>query len=362
MANKFLKSNQLLILAVVVVAAGAFLGWKYLQGRKYAVPKGIASGNGRVEAKLVDATAKEPLRVKDILVDEGDLVQPGQVLVHLDTVTLDAQLAEARANVAAAKQQLAVVNAAIAKSKSQVALAKIEADRAEKMFAENASSQREVDVRRTTVETTNAALAEDRARLETAQQQVAVAEANVAAVQSRINDATLTSPVLGRVLYRLAEPGEVLGPGGKALTIVNLNDVYMEIFLPAAEAAPLKVGGEARLTVDNQPGRSAPALVTFVSPEAQFTPKQVETKSEREKLMFRVKLQVPRALVQNFIESIKTGVRGVGYVKVDPNVQWPEWLEKGLVTAPTAQAPAGAAQAATPAGTPTAADTAAGAR
>jgi HlyD family secretion protein len=352
MANKFLKSNQFLILAVVVVAAGAFLGWKYLQSRKYAIPKGIASGNGRIEAKLVDATAKEPLRVKDILVDEGDLVQPGQVLVHLDTVTLDAQLAAAKANVAAAQEQLAVVNAAIAKSKSQVALAKIEADRAEKMFAESASSQREVDVRRTTVETTNASLAEDRARLQAAQQQVAVAEANVVAVQSRIDDATLVSPVLGRVLYRLAEPGEVLGPGGKALTLVNLNDVYMEIFLPAGEAAPLQVGSEARLTVDNQPGRSAPAFVSFVSPEAQFTPKQVETKSEREKLMFRVKLQVPKALVKNFIESIKTGTRGVGYVKVDPNAAWPEWLQEGLVTAPTSE-PAPAA----PAGTAAAPDT-----
>jgi HlyD family secretion protein len=352
MANKFLKSNQFLILAVVVVAAGAFLGWKYLQSRKYAIPKGIASGNGRIEAKLVDATAKEPLRVKDILVDEGDLVQPGQVLVHLDTVTLDAQLAAAKANVAAAQEQLAVVNAAIAKSKSQVALAKIEADRAEKMFAESASSQREVDVRRTTVETTNASLAEDRARLQAAQQQVAVAEANVATVQSRIDDATLVSPVLGRVLYRLAEPGEVLGPGGKALTLVNLNDVYMEIFLPAGEAAPLKVGSEGRLTVDNQPGRSAPAFVSFVSPEAQFTPKQVETKSEREKLMFRVKLQVPKALVKNFIESIKTGTRGVGYVKVDPNAAWPEWLQEGLVTAPTSE-PAPAA----PAGTAAAPDT-----
>jgi HlyD family secretion protein len=366
MANKFLKSNQMLILVVVVVAAGAFLGYKYLQSRKNAVPNGIASGNGRIEAKLVDATAKEPLRVKDILVDEGDLVKPGQVLVHLDTVTLDAQLAEANASVAAAQEQLAVVNASITKRKSELALARIELDRSEKMLADRASSQREVDVRRTEVETSTATLAEEQARLQSALQQVAVAQAKVATVLSRINDATLVSPVLGRVLYRLAEPGEVLGPGGKALTLVNLDDVYMEIFLPAGEAAPLKVGGEARITVDNQPGRSAPAVVSFVSPEAQFTPKQVETKSEREKLMFRVKLQVPKSLVQNFIESIKTGVRGVGYVKVNPNVAWPEWLEQGLVTAPTSQStpPATPAStpASTPAGMPAAADSTAGAR
>jgi HlyD family secretion protein len=327
-----------------------------MQSRKYAVPNGIASGNGRVEAKLVDATAKEPLRVKDILVDEGDLVRPGQVLVHLDTVTLDAQLAEANASVAAAQQQLAVVKASISRRKSELALAKIEADRSEKMLEERASSQREVDVRRTTVETTTATVVEEEAKLLTAEQQVQVALANVATVQSRINDATLTSPVLGRVLYRLAEPGEVLGPGGKALTLVNLNDVYMEIFLPAREAAPLKVGSEARITVDNQPGRCAPATVSFVSPEAQFTPKQVETKSEREKLMFRVKLQLPKSLVQNFIESIKTGVRGVGYVKVNSNVAWPEWLENGLVTAPTAETPEAAKAAA-----PAAPDTVAGA-
>ena len=357
MANSFLKSNKVLILVVVVVAAGAFLGWKYLQARKYALPNGIASGNGRIEAKLVDATAKEPLRVKDILVDEGDLVQPGQVLVHMDTVTLDAQLAEAKSSVAAAQEQLAVVNANIAKRKSEVALAKIEADRAQKMLQDNASSQREVDVRRTTVETTTAALDEARAQLQAATQQVAVAEANVAAVQSRIDDATLVSPVLGRVLYRLAEPGEVLGPGGKALTIVNLDDVYMEIYLPAKEAAPLKVGGEGRITVDSQPGRSAPAFVSFVSPEAQFTPKQVETKSEREKLMFRVKLQVPKALVQNYIESIKTGVRGMGYVKVDPSVAWPDWLERGIVTAPMSEAPPATTPATAGATSPAAADT-----
>jgi HlyD family secretion protein len=137
--------------------------------------------------------------------------------------------------------------------------------------------------------------------------------------------------VAGRVLYRLAEPGEVLGPGGKALTIVDLSDVYMEIFLPAEQAAALKIGADARITLDYEPNASAAAKVSFVSPEAQFTPKQVETRSEREKLMFRVKIQVPPELVEHYIERIKTGVRGVGYVKVDDKAMWPDFLEKGLL-------------------------------
>ncbi len=72
--------------------------------------------------------------------------------------------------------------------------------------------------------------------------------------------------------------------------------------------------------------------MSFVSPEAQFTPKQVETKSEREKLMFRVSIQLPKEIVAQYLERIKTGIRGVGYVKVDDSAVWPERLQK-LVTA-----------------------------
>jgi HlyD family secretion protein len=321
------------IIAAVVVAAVAFFGFRYWKSRQSAVPDGIAWGNGRIEAKLVDATAKEPLRVKEVLVDEGDLVKPGQVVVQLDALTLESQLAEARAAVAAAKEQVAVATASIARQNSEIELARIEATRSKKLLEENAGSQREYDVRRTAVDAKTASLAEAVARLASSKEEVAVADARVATIQSRISDATLTSPVLGRVLYRLAEPGEVLGAGGKALTIVNLDDVYMEIFLPAEEASRVKIGADARLTVDHEPNRSAIGVVSFVSPEAQFTPKEVETKSEREKLMFRVKIQVPRPLVSHYIEQLKTGVRGVGYVKLDDSAVWPDWLQNNLVSA-----------------------------
>ena len=252
--------------------------------------------------------------MKEVLVNEGDLVKPGQVLVKLDTVTLDAQLAQANASVAAAQEQIAVSNASILRRRSEITLSRIETDRSRKLVDQNAGSQRELDVRTMTMESTTAALAEEQARMEAAKQQVEVARANVAAIQTRINDAVLTSPVVGRVLYRLTEPGEVLAPGGKALTLVNLEDVYMEIFLPSEQAAAVKLGAEARLTVDYEPGRAAPGFVSFVSPEAQFTPKEVETRSERDKLMFRVKIQIPPELVSHYVQNIKTGVRGVGYV------------------------------------------------
>ncbi|MBW7898825.1 Cobalt-zinc-cadmium resistance protein CzcB [Candidatus Brocadiaceae bacterium B188] len=328
------KKSLKWIIPIVAVAGAAFFGYQHWKAQKFALPEGIAFGNGRIESKLVDVAAKEPLRVKEILVEEGDRVKPGQVLVRLDTTTLDAELARAKANVAATQERMAIATAAIARRKAEIELARIEVERTRKLVEERAGTQREYDVRKTALETTTAALAEEEARLQTAKQEVEVAQANVATIQTRIDDATLRSPVYGRVLYRLVEPGEVVAPGGKALTLVNLKDIYMEIFLPAQQAAKLKIGAEGRITLDHAPGRAAAGYVSFVSPEAQFTPKQVETRSEREKLMFRVKIQVPEELATYYMDYVKTGVRGVGYVKVDESAVWPYWLQN-LVTVPS---------------------------
>ena len=376
MASKFSK-KWIIILVVLVI--GGVLGYKYWKSTQSELPAGIVSGNGRIEAKLSDASAKEPLRVKEVLVDEGDLVKPGQVLVRLDTVTIEAELAKnqaavagareefaaakgaiatASADIAAANAEIAAANAATEQQQGEIQLAQTEADRQRRMLAENATSQALFDTRQTALETSKTTLksiqaqtdavraragaAQARAgtaqsQADAAQRQIAVAQAQVEVTKSRIKDATLVSPITGRVLYRLVEAGEVLGAGGKALTIVDLSDVYMEIFLPSDQAAVLKTGAPARITVDYEPDKSAAGYVSFVSPEAQFTPKQVETKSEREKLMFRVKLQIPPDLVTHYIERIKTGVRGVGYVKVRPDATWPQWLEKGLLNLPTNQ-------------------------
>ncbi|WP_437222993.1 HlyD family secretion protein [Planctomicrobium sp. SH661] len=323
------KDFAVLVVAIVISVAG----YQVWQSRQSTLPPGIASGNGRIEAKLVDIAAREPLRVKKILVKEGSIVSRGQVLVEMDTSTLEAELAEAKATVASDQERVAASTSTVVRAKSEMNLAKVEFDRYKKLLESNAGTQQEYDRREANLEVQKAALAEDEAKLRTAQQEVEVSQAQVHKIQTRIDDATLKSPVRGRVLYRLAEEGEVLGAGGKALTLVNLEDVYMEIFLPAGVASLLKIGSDARVTVDHAPGRAAAGSVTFVSPEAQFTPKQVETKNERDKLMFRVKIQVPEELVASYIERVKTGVRGVGYVKYDENAQWPPFLQN-LVTPP----------------------------
>jgi HlyD family secretion protein len=112
----------------------------------------------------------------------------------------------------------------------------------------------------------------------------------------------------------------------------------MEIYLPAQDAVKVKLGADARIVFDIAPEYAARAKVSFVAPEAQFTPKQVETRSERDKLMFRVKLSVPPEIVLPYIERVKTGIRGVGYVRLDDAVDWPERLDRRLPARGSAEA------------------------
>src|SRR5690606_37187300 len=122
----------------------------------------------------------------------------------------------------------------------------------------------------------------------------------------------------------VAQPGEVVAPGGRVLNMIDLNDVFMTFFLPTAAAGRVAMGSEVRLVLDAAPQYVIPANVSFVADVAQFTPKTVETTEERAKLMFRVRAQIPLALLQKYVVQVKTGLPGMAYVRLDPAVPWPE--------------------------------------
>ena len=160
-----------------------------------------------------------------------------------------------------------------------------------------------------------AVLGTSRARVATATSQIAAAKAEDRWIATQIDDSTLVEQMPGRALYRLAEPGEVVSAGGPILTLLSLEDVYMEVFLPAREAGLLPIGAEARIVLDALPDFAIPASVSFVSPEAQFTPKQVETLDEREKLVSRIRVWIPPEFIKGRIDHVKTGLRGVAVVR-----------------------------------------------
>ena len=195
-------------------------------------------------------------------------------------------------------------------------------------------SKSRLDQRQAERDTARAVLVAARAHLVSAQRAVESAAAAARQIRTRIDDSTLAAPRGGRVQYRLAEPGEVLPSGGRVVTLLVLSDVYMTIFLPTAQVGRVFLGTDARIILDAVPEFVIPAKVSFVAANAQFTPREVETRSEREKLMFRVKVKIDPALLRAHIEKVKTGVPGEAYVMLGSDAEWPEQLAIKLPPAP----------------------------
>jgi HlyD family secretion protein len=340
-------------IAVLVVLTGiTAFAWLKFAGNGDDV--GLAGGNGRIEAVEIDIAAKAPGRIMDILVREGEFVTAGQVVAHMDTDVLNAQLRQAEAQlqqtasaVATARSQLALrkaeraaVQAVLAQREAELDIAKKRQERSTLLAGEGASSQQEADddsarvkgaqaavgAVQAQIAAADAAVAAARAQIVGAGSAVAAVQASIERIQVDIDDTALKAPRDGRVQYIVARPGEVVGGGGRVLNMVDLADVYLTFFLPTAAAGKLALGQEVRLVLDAAPQYVIPASVSFVADVAQFTPKTVETAVEREKLMFRVKARIDPDLLRKHILQVKTGLPGMAYVRIDRAMPWPERL------------------------------------
>ena len=332
-----LNRNVVIAAAAVVViggGAGGFFFWRQYEAS--LLPAGIVATNGRVEATQVDISIKIPGRVVEITPHEGDMVSPGEVLARIDTSETGAQLDQAKAAAELARQTVATRQADVASDEAQEAFANEEMRRTATLVEKGWSTHETYDQRTQQLRSAEASLNAAKSQVDKALASVKTADAKVAELQAVVDNSAIRSPVRGRVQYRLVEPGAVLPPGGKILTVIDLSDVYTTVFVPAPVAGRLKIGDEARVVVDAYPDYVFPATVSFVAPNSQFTPKTVEVQSEREQLYFRVKLQAPLQLLKGIEDQIKAGLRGVGYVRTDPAVQWPPKLAVNLP--PTDQA------------------------
>jgi HlyD family secretion protein len=231
-----------------------------------------------------------------------------------------------QAQVLKAKQGLAEAVALIAQRKSDLDTTRTDYDRGVFLAKTGNITQQLLDQRRNRLDSAEATYVAANAQRDQADSQVKAAVADVERLESILVDLVLVSPRSGRVQYRLARAGEVVSPGQRILTILDLNDVYMTIYLPADQAGKLSLGDEARTILDPLPQYVLPNTISFVATEAQFTPKSVETAEEREKLMFRVKLQADPKVLDKYHRYVKTGVRGLGFVRTDPTVPWPQEL------------------------------------
>lgn len=323
------RTRKWTVLAVVVVAAvaGGIAWWRL---KPAALPPGFVMSNGRVEATQIDVATKLAGRVGDVSVGEGSFVEAGQIVARMDTATLQAELHQAEGQLAQARNAVATANAVVEQRRSELGLAQSTLKRSQELVARGFLSPQKLDVDRTQVLTAKAALVAAQSKVVEAESGVQAAIAATQRIKTELDDSALKAPRAGRVQYRLAEPGEVLGAGGKVVSILDLSDVYMTVFLPETTAGRLAIGAEARLILDAAPQYVVPAKVSFVAAEAQFTPKTVETAQERQKLVFRVKAHIDPELLRKYQTRVKAGVPGVAYVRVDPNAQWPENLQVKL--------------------------------
>lgn len=316
-----------------IVVFGLFFGltaavaYYLYEQRPEGLPSGFVAGNGRLEATEIDIATKLAGRLSEVLPREGDMVEAGSVVARLDVDDLRAQLRAAEAQVEQARRAVDETQAGVRKSASDVTLAGKSLRRSEDLVGRGFITRDKLDRDQTGVEGARAGMAQAQSRVGEAEAAVAAAEARVESLKVALNDTALKAPISGRVLYRLAEPGEVLAAGGKALTIVDLADMYMTIYLPTDLAGQVALNAEARIVLDALPEQVIPAAVSFVAPKAQFTPREVETQNEREKLMFRVKLRADPAWLMAHRDLAKGGMPGVATVRFDAAAAWPAKLQ-----------------------------------
>jgi len=351
--------------AIVVLGLLAYLVWKNMNKPD---TDALVSGNGRIEATEINVSSKLSGQLEEILVKEGDFVEPGQILARVKISALEAQLRELEAQQRQAQDAIATAEAQVSmriseksaaeamvqQRETELMAAKNRLARTEVLAKEGASSKQQLDDERASAQQVAAVLSAAKAQVQSAQGAIVASKSQVSAAHSQVDaikasierikfdmdDAQLRAPLKARVQFRVAQPGELVAAGGRVLNLIDLSDVYMTFFLPETVAGHIAIGTEVRIVLDAAKNVVIPAKVSFVADTAQFTPKSVETESERQKLMFRVKAKIDPTLLNNNIEQVKTGLPGVAYIKIDDQAVWPTFLEKKAKCPNTTMAPA----------------------
>lgn len=349
-----MKKRILLWVVLVLALCGAFVLYDAVVNRKPYDPDKFVMGNGRIEATEVMISAKLAGRIEKIYIEEGELVTNGQKLVEIQTDELRADLMKARAALAEAEAAvkeaeitISVKEADAGAAKGAVAEKKSLVRGAENKLRRFKSAQAgavpvtEIEDAETTIQMYKAQLMSAEAsakraevevdsaksRLEVVKANVMAQKAAIARIEVDIKDSTIIAHHDGRIQYRIAQLGEMVGSGAGILNLVDLTDVYMTFFIPEKLVGCIAQGADCRIVLDAGKQWPIPANISYVSSIAQFTPKTVETEVEREKLMFRVRARIPAELLRQNIEYARTGLPGVAYVRLDPEAEWPDFLQ-----------------------------------
>jgi len=309
-----MKKRIVALIAVVLVAAAIII---YFFAHRDESGKDKIRISGNIEVTSVEVSFKIPGRVAERLVDEGVLVKAGQVIATLDSEELAHEVALRQADLQAMQAALDELLAGTRREEivqGEAALDAAEAEakrladdyhRQEALFRREVIPKQKYDAARAAYETSKAQARQAaealillrkgprRERIDQARARRGEAEAALAQAKTRFGYATLLSPVAGMVMAKNIEPGEQVAAGTPVITVGELDSVWVRAYINETDLGRVKVRQKARVTTDTWPGKAYDGIVTFISSEAEFTPKNVQTEKERVKLVYRVKITIP---------------------------------------------------------------------
>jgi len=326
--------SRLILPFIFLVAASVAVYWLYF---KPSESTDFYQTNGRIEAEQVLVASKFAARIDKIFVEEGQFIEAGSKIAQLDMKQIQSQYKAALAQIQQAEKALNEAETVLKVRKEEADLALSQWTRGNKLKAKGFLSDQDFDKLTTQKLTSESAVQLAYAGVDQAKAAIDVANANAEQLESVLDDGLILAPRSGRVQYVLSQEGEVLAAGGRLISLLDLQQVYMSVFIPSQTMTRLPLDAQARLLFEGTPNIVVPANVTFIASEAQFTPKAVETKSERDNLMFKVKLSIPKDLLKKYEQQIKTGVRGEAFIQLNKDAQWPESLKYSITATSTSE-------------------------
>jgi HlyD family secretion protein len=302
--------------AMGIAALGLFLLFRFGPASRRGQTNDRIVATGTIEATEIDVSAEVGGQIKKLSADEGDAVKQGELIAELDSGQATAEVTRAEAAVASARatfedlqagarpQELDRARARVNLARATLALAEADWRRASELFEEGVFSENQRDNARANLDAAksqyNVALEEMKLleagarsdQIEAARWQVKQAEAALELAKVRLEKTRIYAPVSGTVIVKDSEEGEVVSPGAPIVTIADLDDMWVKIYIDEADIGKLKLGQHAKARVDSFPGKDFSGSVKFVSSEAEFTPKNIQTREDRVKLVFAVKVSV----------------------------------------------------------------------
>jgi HlyD family secretion protein len=300
-----MKKRVVVLVAVVLLGVGTWAGYSILFKEVGAADALLVSGNIEAHESVVSFKGVQS-RVVELPFDEGQWVKAGTLLARLDDSDYRQQVAinEAALRVqeqelASAMQKLEAAHATIANDNADLAQKNIDHGRSEKLWSDKIISGDQRDHTETALKQSSAAMQRDRAMERSALQDIEVAKANIRSASENLKLAnimlgytTLRAPFSGVILTRQTELGEVMQPGTPVVTLADLDHVWLRAYVAETDLGRVRWGQAATVHTDTYPDRAYPGRISFISSEAEFTPKSVETHKERVTLVYRIKIDV----------------------------------------------------------------------